>query len=204
MLMTRNDHAPSVHPDAHVSVTAHVIGNVQIGAGCYIDAGAVIASSGPPVVVSDEVIVFAGAIIRSTGGASRPAFPVRVGPRTLVSPQCVLTGCMTGRGCYLATGATLLQGVILGDDVRVGIGAIVHATTRVADAARIGMRHIAVPAGDGFVSTADVEEARRLLGAVNFFAEVFSTSDTDQSHLHDDVMTALLDEVRGWRDEQLA
>jgi carbonic anhydrase/acetyltransferase-like protein (isoleucine patch superfamily) len=204
MLMTRNDRAPSVHPDARVSVAAHVIGNVQIGAGCYIDAGAVIASSGPPVVISDEVLVFAGAIIRSTGGASRPEFPVHLGPRTLVSPQCVLTGCKTGRRCYLATGATLLQDVVLGDDVRVGVGAIVHATTRIADTARVGMRHIAVPAGDGFVSTADVEEARRLLETVDFFTEVFGTRASDQSRLHDDVMTALLEEVRGWHDERLA
>jgi len=152
------------------------------------------------VELGDEVIVFAGAIVRSVGGSSRPAFPVRIGNRTLVSPLCVLTGCHIGTQCYVATAAIVLQGAVVGDQARIGAGAIVHATTRIPDLGRVGMRHVAVPTADGFLSTADVEVARRVIAAVDFFDTAFGAVDADQAHLHDEVMTRLLNEVHSWQD----
>src|SRR5215216_4459396 len=79
----RNDVTPRVHETATIASSAPVVGNVQIGARAYVDHGAVIESSGPLVQIADEVIVSAGALIRSVGGSSRPTFPVRVAERTL-------------------------------------------------------------------------------------------------------------------------
>jgi carbonic anhydrase/acetyltransferase-like protein (isoleucine patch superfamily) len=93
VLVERNGKVPHAHASARIASSATVVGNVEIGARAYVDHGVVIASSGPRVEIADEAIVLAGAIVRSVGGASRPAFPVRVGERTLVSPLCVLTGC---------------------------------------------------------------------------------------------------------------
>jgi carbonic anhydrase/acetyltransferase-like protein (isoleucine patch superfamily) len=129
VLIARNGDVPRAHATARIAATATVVGNVVIGARTYVDHASVIASSGPAVEIADEGIVLAGAIIRSVGGASRPAFPVRVGERTLVSPLCVLTGCEVGSNCYVATGAIVLQGETIGNHVRVGARAIVHATT---------------------------------------------------------------------------
>jgi carbonic anhydrase/acetyltransferase-like protein (isoleucine patch superfamily) len=201
MLIERNGQAPRVHASARIALSAHVVGNVQIGARTYVDHGVVIESSGPPVQIADEAIVFAGAIIRSVGGRRRPAFPVRIGERTLVSPLCVLTGCEIGANCYVATGAILLQGATLGDHVRVGAGAIVHATTVLPERARVGMRHVAVSTQDGFLSTADIEEARGAMAAIDFFDTAFGTAEVDQADLHAQVMTTLLDEVAGWQDQ---
>ncbi len=200
MLIERNGEAPQVHASARVASSASVVGNVQIGARAYVDHGVVIESSGAPVEIADEVVVFAGAIIRSVGGSSRPAFPVRIGGRTLVSPLCVLTGCEVGANCYLATGAILLQGATVGDHVRVGAGAVVHATTVVPERARVGMRHVAVPTADGFLSTADVERAREAIAGIDFFETAFGAAGEDQAELHAQVMATLLDEVHGWHD----
>jgi carbonic anhydrase/acetyltransferase-like protein (isoleucine patch superfamily) len=107
-----------------------------------------------------------------------------------------------GANCYLATGAIVLQGASIGDHVRVGAGAIVHATTVIPEGERVGMRHVAVPTAQGFSSTADVEEARRIVGATDFFETAFRASEGDQAELHAQVMSTLLEEVHGWRDEQ--
>jgi carbonic anhydrase/acetyltransferase-like protein (isoleucine patch superfamily) len=200
-LIARNRELPRVHPRAKVASTAILVGNVQIGERAYVDHGVVIESSGPAVELADEVVVFAGAVIRSVGGKSRPAFPVSLGRRTLVSPGCVLTGCSVGENCYLATGAMLLQGATVGDEVRVGAGAIVHATTRVPARGRVGMRHIAVPAGDGYLSTADVEQAREAVGGIDFFETAFGAREADQGKLHAEALATLLEEVHGWRDQ---
>jgi carbonic anhydrase/acetyltransferase-like protein (isoleucine patch superfamily) len=204
VLIERNGEAPRVHSSAQIAPSATIVGNVLIGARAYVDHGAVIASAGPPVEIAAEVIVFPGAIIRSVGGTSRPAFGVSIGERTLVSPLCVLTGCTVGDNCYLATAAILLQGATLGDHVRVGAGAIVHATTVVPERARVGMRHVAVPTGEAFLSTADVERAREALTAVDFFDTAFGADQDDQADLHAQVMAALLEEVHAWQDEPLA
>jgi carbonic anhydrase/acetyltransferase-like protein (isoleucine patch superfamily) len=203
MLVVRNGEAPRVHPSARIAPSAQIVGNVEIGARAYVDYGAVIESSGPPIQVGEDAIVFTGAIVRSVGGTSRPAFPVGIGKRTLVSPLCVLTGCEVGGNCYLATAAIVLQGAVLGDDVRVGAGAIVHATTVLPDKARVGMRHVAVPTPDGFLSTADIERAREVVAGVQFFETAFGTAETDQARLHAGVMDTLLEEVHGWQDEAL-
>jgi carbonic anhydrase/acetyltransferase-like protein (isoleucine patch superfamily) len=203
MLIVRNGEAPRVHPSAKIAITAQIVGNVEIGAGAYVDHGAVIESSGPPIQIDEDAIVFAGAILRSVGGTSRPAFPVVIGKRTLVSPLCVLTGCEVGGNCYIATAAIVLQGAVLGDDVRVGAGAIVHATTVLPGKARVGMRHVAVPTADGFLSMADIEGAREVVAGAEFFETAFGAAETDQARLHARVMDTLLDEARGWRDEPL-
>jgi carbonic anhydrase/acetyltransferase-like protein (isoleucine patch superfamily) len=203
MLIARDGDRPRVHPQARIAASATVVGNVEVGARAYIDHGVVVASTGPPVEIAEEAIVLAAAVVRSVGGRSRPAAPVRIGARTLVSPLCVLTGCRIGRGCYVATGATVLQGAELGDHVRVGAGAIVHATTRLPDRARVGMRHVAVPTAEGYLSTADVEAARAAVAAADFFETAFGTAEDDQASLHEQVVSALLEEVHGWRDEAI-
>jgi carbonic anhydrase/acetyltransferase-like protein (isoleucine patch superfamily) len=204
MLIARNDAVPRVHPEAKIAASATIVGNVRIGAGAYVDHHVLLESSGPPIDIGDQAVVFAGAVIRSVGGAKRPAFPVRVGARTLVSPLCILTGCEVGTGCYVATGAIVLQGAAVGDNVRIGVGAIVHATTVLPDHGRVGMRHIAVPTSHGFVSTSDIEEAREAVAAVDFFALAFDAADEDQAGLHGQVLSTLLQEVHGWRDQPLS
>jgi carbonic anhydrase/acetyltransferase-like protein (isoleucine patch superfamily) len=201
LLIARNGESPHVASDARIAATAHLVGNVRVGARAYVDHGVVVESSGPPIEIGDEAILLAGAIVRSVGGHSRPGFGVDIGARTLVSPSCVLTGCRLGRNCYLATAATVLQGASVGDHARVGIGAIVHATTVLPAHARVGMRHVAVPTADGYLSTPDIEAARDAVADLDFFATAFGVSAADQADLHEQVMTTLLDEVHGWRDE---
>jgi carbonic anhydrase/acetyltransferase-like protein (isoleucine patch superfamily) len=201
LFVERNGDAPEVASDARVASTAQVIGNVQIGGHAYVDHGVVIESSGTPITIGAESVLFAGAVVRSVGGSRRPSFPVDIGERTLVSPACVLTGCQVGRNCYIATGAIVLQGASVGDHVRVGAGAIVHATTVLPDHSRVGMRHVAVRTADGFLSTPNIQEAREAITELDFFETAFGVGATEQASLHEQVMTTILDEVHRWRDE---
>jgi carbonic anhydrase/acetyltransferase-like protein (isoleucine patch superfamily) len=110
MLITRNGQPPIVHPSAVIASSAQVIGNVSIGESCCVDYNAVIESSSTPIEIADHVMVLANVVIRSTGGARRPTFPVRIEDHTLISPLCSLVGCQIGRNCYLATGVMIFQG----------------------------------------------------------------------------------------------
>jgi carbonic anhydrase/acetyltransferase-like protein (isoleucine patch superfamily) len=202
VLCARNGVAPRVAATAIVAPAAHVIGDVTIGPGTFVDYGVVIESAGPPVVLDEEVVVFAGSVIRSVGGGGRPAFPVTIGHRTLLAPGCILTGCTLGELCYIATGAMVLQGAVLGAQVRIGVGAIVHAMAHLRVGERVGMREFAVPEKSGTLITADVEQARRAVQEQDFFASTFGIPP-DMPDLHEAVLQALLAEVRRWHDEPL-
>jgi tetrahydrodipicolinate N-succinyltransferase len=117
-----------------------------------------------------------------------------------IADHHTLSGCHVGSNCYVATGVIVRQGAVVGDGCRIGVGAIVHAGTRLPKLARVGMRHVAVPDGDGFVSTAEVERTRDLLATADFFDRAFGTSETDQAALHDAVIASLLAETRSWND----
>jgi len=200
MILTRNDHTPTIHPTAIIAPSAHIIGNVSIGAHCYVDYNVVIASSGAPIVIADHVIVLATTVIRSIGGVSRPAFPVHIGDHTLISPLCALAGCQIGRNCYIATGVLIFQDAILGDAVRVGAGAIVHLKTQLPAGTHVGMRHIAAATEQGFLVSADIPTARAAIARADFFQTVFAQDGQDQGDLHSKVMMKLLQEVASWND----
>jgi carbonic anhydrase/acetyltransferase-like protein (isoleucine patch superfamily) len=98
-----------VHPDARVSSSAQVIGNVTIREGAFVDHNAVIASSGPPIHIGANSIVLAGSVVRAPGGNGRPPFAMTIGQGTLVAPLCSLVGCEIGGNCYVATGVIELE-----------------------------------------------------------------------------------------------
>lgn len=201
MLISRDGRSPAIHPSARVATTAQIIGDVAIGAECFIDYNAVIASSGAPIRIGDRVIVLANSVIRSVGGLSRPSFAVEIGDRTLISPLCALSGCQIGCDCYIATNAMIFQGAVVGDACRVAASAIVHLRTVLPPGTRVGLRQIAVPAEAGFTIHADAQSARAALAQADFFKTVFDTESADQQELHSNVIAKLLLEVSGWTDE---
>lgn len=195
MLVTRHGHTPVVHAEAIVASTATIIGDVTIGARCFIGHGAVIESGGPPVTIDDECVVLANAVVRSVGGTYRPGFPVRIGRRTLIGPACVLTGCEVGSACYVATGVLLFHGAKVGDGARLAVGSIVHHHAVVPPHGRLGLREIAIATDGSTTYTSDIARAHALLGGSDFFGRVFEQSTDDQDALHDRVMSQLLHEV---------
>ena len=202
MLVQRNDARPAVAASARVAPTAQIIGNVVIGEGCVVDYGAVIASSGPPVRLDDGVVIMPGAVLRSAGGAHRNAYPLRVGAESLVGPLASLVGCTLEPACYVATGAMVFQGVVVGEASRLGAGSIVHVGTELPADSRVGMRQFAVQGRDGLaVVTSDVDEARRLLERADFFGRAFGDEDQeDLASLHRRATATLRAEAADWTD----
>jgi carbonic anhydrase/acetyltransferase-like protein (isoleucine patch superfamily) len=201
VLFSRSGVKPAVDEAAAVAPSASVIGNVTIGAGCYIGHGAVVESSGPPVELGAGVLVMANAVIRSTGGRYRPAFPVSVGANSLVGPQTALIGCRVGADCYVATAVIVFQGAEVGDGTRVGAGSIVHAGAVLPPASRVGFRQVAAPDGTGVRVTSDLDEARGLVGQADFFGNVFDAREDDMVTLHRRAIETLQREVSEWHDE---
>jgi carbonic anhydrase/acetyltransferase-like protein (isoleucine patch superfamily) len=204
MLACRNGVAPRIDPSARVAPTASVVGDVTVGAGCYVDYGAVIASSGPPVVLGEGVSVLANAVIRSVGGHGRPSFPVRIGDESIIAPQAALAGCEIGERCYLATAVVVLQGARVGRGSRIAVGAVVHAGSVLEPGSRVGLHCVAAPDGErGVLITDDIAAARDAIGRSDFFARAFALDQPDQEQLHREAAARLREEAAAWTDEPI-
>ncbi|WP_282836896.1 gamma carbonic anhydrase family protein [Microbacterium flavum] len=115
---------PRIHPDAVVSPTAVVSGDVTIGAGCQVLHGAVITAEGGPITLGEYVIVMENALIRASA-----THPVHIGSHVLVGPTASLSGAVVDDEVFLATGVRVFNGARIGTRSEVRIGAIVHLRT---------------------------------------------------------------------------
>lgn len=190
---------PVVAPDAFVASSAVLVGDVRVGPGSVIDHGALIVSTGTPIEIGARVVIMPGAVIRSTGGGdNRPPNAVIIGDDCLIGPQAALAGCALGTAVYVATQVMVFHGAVVGDGCRLGAGSIVHTGTRLPDRARVGMRQFAVPGPDGVaVVTSDLDHARELLAAADFFGKVFAEqAPADPIGLHERSAAAVAAEIR--------
>ena len=203
MLIRRGQHAPTVDESARVASTARLIGNVTVGPRAYVDHGTVIESAGPPVRIGAGAIVLANSVVRSVGGEHRPSFAAAIGAGTLISPLCALAGSHIGDDCYVATGVILLQGARVGAGTRVGARALVHAGAVLGEESRVGMGCFAVPSPQGTVVTADVEQARELVAAADFFGRAFGVDAPNQREVHRQAVDALRDELLEADDREI-
>lgn len=115
---------PRIHPDAVVSPTAVVSGDVTIAAGCQVLHGAVITSEGSPITIGASTIVMENALIRASA-----VHATHVGDHVLVGPMVSISGAVVEDEVYLATGSRVVNGAHIGRGSLVRTNAVVHLRT---------------------------------------------------------------------------
>src|SRR5215203_5576798 len=200
MLVDRSGRFPFVPVSARIAPSAQLVGDVRVGERCVIDHGAVLVSSGPPVVLGAGSVVMPNAVIRSAGGAHRPAFETTIGEDVLVGPLASLVGCTVEDAVYIATGVMVFQDVVVGRGSRLGAGSIAHVGARLPPRSRLGMRQYAVADEEDAVITGEPEHARALLARADFFGRVFADEESDLESLHRSTVAKLRAEAADWSD----
>ncbi|MCU1455022.1 MAG: phenylacetic acid degradation protein PaaY [Acidimicrobiales bacterium] len=113
---------PVVHPTAFVHPAAALIGDVLVGAGCYIGPFASLRGD------FGQIVVEAGANIQD--GCVLHCFP---GDRTLVERDghvghgAILHGCVVGRASLIGMRSIVMDGASIGEEAFVGAGSVVPA-----------------------------------------------------------------------------
>jgi carbonic anhydrase/acetyltransferase-like protein (isoleucine patch superfamily) len=124
MRIEHRGHAPVIDPSAYVAPSAVVSGAVRLGAHVRVLHGAVLTAEGGPVELGAHCIVMEQAVLRGTA-----RHPVRMGHHVLVGPRAYLSGCTVGDYAFLATGATVFNGAVIGRGAEVRINGVVHLRT---------------------------------------------------------------------------
>jgi carbonic anhydrase/acetyltransferase-like protein (isoleucine patch superfamily) len=174
MEIRHRDSVPQVDPDAYVAPTAVLSGDVRVGPGSCVLAGAVLSSDGGAVEIGANCVIMEHAVLRGT-----PRHPLTLGDHVLAGPHCYLTGATIGDEVFIATGAMVFNGARVGAASSVALGGAVHIGCVVPPQTRIPIGWVAVgdparlhPPGEAGPIRAGLEEAG------GFLPFVFGTDPT--------------------------
>ena len=172
MLIRHRGAQPTVDPSAFVAPNATLVGDVRIGPRVRILYGAVLDAEGASIEVGEASIISEHAVLRATAVGAEP-LPVVIGDHAFISPHATLLGCAVERCCYVATGATVLQGVRMGRGAVLAVGALAHAGAVLPEEMFVPPMTVAI--GDpAQVFTPDrPDELAEAIKGVNFAATAF-------------------------------
>jgi gamma-carbonic anhydrase len=112
---------PRVHPGAYVDPAAQVIGDVVIDEGASIWPFTVVRGDQDNYVkVGRNTNVQDNSVLHVT-----PDFPCIVGDNVTIGHRCVVHACTIGNDVRIGIGAVVLTGAIVEDGAQVGAGALV-------------------------------------------------------------------------------
>lgn len=144
---------PRIHPDATIAPGAIVSGDVVVEAGARILHGAVLTGEDGEVRVGAETVVLEHAVVR--GRAGHPAI---IGSQVMVGPHAHVNGATIGDRVFIATGASVFPGAVVGEGAEVRINGVVQVNTTLEPGAVVPIGWVAVGSPARIISSDRHEE----------------------------------------------
>ena len=134
-------HVPRIHPDAWVDPAALVIGDVEVAEGASIWPFTVVrGDEGQYIRIGRNTNVQDNSVVHVT-----PELPCVIGEGVTIGHRCVIHACTIGNDVRIGIGAVVLTGAVIGDGAQVGAGAVVPPGTVVTP----GTLVVGIPAKPG-------------------------------------------------------
>lgn len=118
-------HSPRIHPGAYVHPSACVIGDVQIGEGCFVGPQATLRADHGPIRLEAMSNVQDNCVLHACPGGA-----VVLHRYAQVGHGAVLHGCILMENCLVGIHATVLDGAVIGPDSLLAAQALVTAGVR--------------------------------------------------------------------------
>lgn len=115
---------PKIGSDCYVYDEATIIGDVTLGQGCYVGAGAVIRGDYGTVVIGDRTAIEENCTLHA-----RPGEILKIGNDVTVGHAAIIHNCQLDDFCVIGMGATVSDYVRIGEWAVVGEGAVVKNKT---------------------------------------------------------------------------
>lgn len=139
MILSHLGKRPHVDPAATVASTATVCGDVTIGPGCRILHGATVVAEDGLIALGRDCIVMENAVVRATARHN-----CIVGDHCLIGPCAHVVGCTVDDEVFIATGAAVFHGAVLGRRSQVRVHGVVHIRTPLPPGAIVPIGWVAV------------------------------------------------------------
>jgi carbonic anhydrase/acetyltransferase-like protein (isoleucine patch superfamily) len=125
MIHRFGDHAPRLAPDVFIAPGAHVIGDVEIGAGSSIWFNTVVRGDVFHVRIGQRTNVQDLSLIHVTTGKHATL----IGDEVTIGHRALIHGCTIENRCLIGMGAILMDRVVIGEESIVAAGAVVTEGT---------------------------------------------------------------------------
>ncbi|WP_111642167.1 gamma carbonic anhydrase family protein [Marinimicrobium alkaliphilum] len=118
---------PALGARVYVDIAAVVIGDVTLGDDASVWPGAVIRGDMHSIVVGARTSIQDGSVLHITHASdfNPGGFPLTIGDDVTVGHSVNLHGCTIGNRVLVGIGSTLLDGVVVEDEVVIGAGTLV-------------------------------------------------------------------------------
>lgn len=119
---------PVIADDAFIAPGATVVGRVRVGSGSSVWYGTVLRGDSSTISIGEQTNIQDGCV-----GHSDEAFPLEIGDRVTVGHRVVVHGCQVGDDVLIGMGAVLMNGVRVGSGSLIAAGAVVTQNTEIPE-----------------------------------------------------------------------
>lgn len=139
MILIHNGKKPEIDNSAYIAPTATICGDVKIGKGSRVMHGACIIAEGGSIEIGANCIILENAVIRSTSRHS-----TIIGNNCLVGPNAHIAGSTIKEEVFIATGAAIFHGSVIGPRSEIRINGVVHLKTILPEDTTVPINWVAV------------------------------------------------------------
>jgi carbonic anhydrase/acetyltransferase-like protein (isoleucine patch superfamily) len=122
------DRIPQIDPTAWIFPSADIIGDVRIGAGAYIGAGAVIRGDYGTIIIEEGAAIEENVTIHAS-----PQQECRVEKNAVVGHMAMLHGCTIRQEAVVGMSAVVTNNAVVGVGAIIGEGAVVKSKMQIPD-----------------------------------------------------------------------
>jgi len=120
MILDHDGSTPQIHPSAWVAPNATVVGDATIGENVGVWYSAVIRADTESITIGEGTNIQDGCVLHAD-----PGYALVVGNGVSVGHGAILHGCHIGDNVLVGMGAILMNGASIGDGSLIGAGALV-------------------------------------------------------------------------------
>ena len=118
---------PKVHPSVYLSDNVYVIGDVEIGEDSSVWFGSVIRGDVNYIRIVKRTNIQDNTVVHVT----HDTHPTIIGDNVTVGHRVILHGCLLGNNILVGMGAVIMDGVEIEDYVLVGAGALITPNKKI-------------------------------------------------------------------------
>ncbi len=171
MILRDKDLVPQIDPTARIAPNAIISGDVKIGPNTSVGFGAVIVAESGPVRINGNCVIMENAVLRGIRG-----FALDIAEDVLIGPRAVLNGCRVERECFIATGAAIFNGAVIGERSEIRINAVVHLRSTLLPGTVVPIGWVAVGSPAQIFSPDRHEDIWAIQKDLDFPGQVFGVS----------------------------
>lgn len=117
---------PQLHEDTWVAPDANIVGNVILEAAASVWFGSTLRGDNEPIIVGEGTNVQEDCVFHTDPGA-----PMTIGRDCTIGHKVMLHGCTLGNNVLVGMGAIVLNHAKIGDNCLIGAGALITERTEI-------------------------------------------------------------------------